>query len=302
MLLRNRPHRPRYRPRRFSPAAALTAASFAASGCVSADAGDPPPARETATVGGPAPVTPAAPTDPQAEQLLDALEAAAADHRTLTARVRMRSIQDLLDDETTRFGDLAWARGDETAGTPTRFAVAFDRLKTLDGPLEAVDRRYVYDGRWLLDVDGAARTATRRELNASETGGEAESNPGEQLTLGDGPFLVPLNLKKDRVLARFDASVAAPHPEDDPADGPTDRLVLVPRDTTDIDAVRLDLWFDRTTRLPRRVVGHQADGDRTVVDLFETDVNPDVPDGRFDTDFPADAGWELQTVPLTPTR
>ena len=181
---------------------------------------------------------------------------------------------------------------------PPAFNVAFDRLKTLDGPLEAVDRRYVYDGRWLLDLDGEARTATRRELNAARADPRANPNDRSDLEFGDGPFLVPLNLRKARVLSRFEASLAEPDANDDPEGDATDHLVLIPRATTEIDAVRLDLWFDRVTRLPRRASSTQADGDQTVVDLFEVDLNPTLPDGGFDTALPGEPGWELQTVPL----
>ena len=236
---------------------------------------------------------PVAAPAPAAERLLDQLEAAAADHRTLSARVRMRSIQDLLDDETARFGDLAWSRADPAANTPTRFAIAFDRLKPLDGPLEKVQRHYIYDGRWLLDTDGQARTATRRELRGANGEGD--------LAFGDGPFLVPLNLKKKRVLEKFAATLAGPDAETDPEDTLTDHLVLVPRTPDEIDAVRLDLWFDQATGLPRRVASTQSDGDQTIIDLFEITVNPLLPADSFNTALPTTPGWELQTVSLQST-
>jgi len=269
--------------RRATASALAAAAGVTLGGCAPARAGDALP---------PAPVaaTDAPSTDAHASAaaaVLKQVEAAATDHRTLTARVRMRSIQDLLDDETTRFGDLAWRRACDD--TPACFAVHFDRLKPLDGALEAIDRRYIYDGHWLLDLDGRARTAARRELNTGNDGGE--------LSLGDGPFLLPMNLKAQRVLATFDAALAAPDERTDPEGEPTDHLVLTPKPQAGVDAAQLDLWFDQATRLPRRVVSEQADGDRTVVDLFEVQVNPKLPDDRFDTALPDTPGWELQTVP-----
>lgn len=255
-----------------------------------------PRAHAEELVSDPSSLNDVAQTIPAVESLLDQLEAAAADHRTLTARVRMRSIQDLLDDETTRFGDLAWARAAPSQTTAARFAVAFDRLQPLDGPLEVIDRRYIYDGHWLLDVDAQAGTATRRELTRARDHTTRAEPSG--LAFGDGPFLVPLNLKKNRVLAKFEVRLAPPDPETDPQDAETDHLILIPRPTTRSQAIRLDLWFDRTTRLPHRAASTQADGDQTVIDLFEIAVNPPLPNQRFATVLPEGQGWQLQSVPL----
>ena len=175
--------------RRATASALAAAAGVTLGGCAPARAGDALPPAPVAATDTPSTDAPAS----AAAAVLKQVEAAATDHRTLTARVRMRSIQDLLDDETTRFGDLAWRRAADD--TPACFAVHFDRLKPLDGALEAIDRRYIYDGHWLLDLDGRARTAARRELNTGNDGGE--------LSLGDGPFLLPMNLKAQRVLATF---------------------------------------------------------------------------------------------------
>ena len=233
--------------------------------------------------------------DKEAATWLERLEAAAAEHHTLRARVRMRSIQDLLDDETIRFGDMGYARGHTQgdATLPTRFAVVFDRLKAQEAALEVINRRYVYDGHWLLDVDAQAHTATRREVVAAEAVGD------RAMQWGDGPFLVPLNLKKDRVLERFDVALAQPNADEDPkAEAGSIHLVLTPRANVEMDATQLDLWFDRTTLLPLRAASMQSDGDQTVIDLFEVAVNVDLPADAFNTALPDETGWELQTVPL----
>ncbi|MEM9882928.1 MAG: outer membrane lipoprotein carrier protein LolA [Planctomycetota bacterium] len=222
-----------------------------------------------------------------AEGWLDRIEAAADDIDTLTARVRLTQIVGLLEDESQRFGELRVSTADDA----TRFRVRFDRLRQ-DGVVEPIAQTYVYDGRWLLDLDGTDRVATRRQLVRGDAAADLE--------LGDGPFLLPLNLKKDRVLQRFTAELG--ELDDTAPDPPTGdgvvRLVLTPRPGFDADAERLDLWFDTGSDLPLRATATQDDGDITTVDLFRLDPAAEVDSSVFDTALPADPGWETQVVEL----
>lgn len=227
-----------------------------------------------------------------AESWLGLLEASATKTRTLKARARLTSRGALFDDETVRFGDLVYAGHD--GDTPARFAVRFNRLK-MDGFVDPIDQAYIFDGRWLLDLNGDDRTATRRELMPE----------GQQanLNVGEGPFPLPLDLNKDRVLQRFIVELM-PAAEDDPQAGSqaseagSVHLQLIPRDHTEIDAEQIDLWFDRATRLPLRAVTLQEDGDTTILDLFQNSPDAELRPGVFNTAFPEDGQWETQTVPL----
>ncbi len=236
---------------------------------------------------------PAIAADPDtADAWLERLEIDAERLDTLKARVRMTSLQGLLDDKTVRFGDLWYAAGaDGEAGeedAPARFAVRFDRI-VLDGQMQAAEQAYVFDGRWLLDRNGREKTATRRELASADAAA---------LTQGEGPFPIPLNLNRDRVKDRFDVELVPPG-EEDPEEGGV-HLRLVPREGVEMDAVRVDLWFDRATGQPLRAATVQDDGDETIVDMFEREAGAAVPAGTFDTSLPGSGGWDTQTVPLDP--
>ncbi|MEO0515585.1 MAG: outer membrane lipoprotein carrier protein LolA [Planctomycetota bacterium] len=237
----------------------------------------------------PSPVQPvvAERIEPTAEGWLTVLEASASELQTLAARVRMTTIADLLGEETQRFGSLKYAAADD-AHDSMRFAVRFDRVK-LDH-LEDIDQSYVYDGRWLLDLDAKDKTATRREL----------VREGEQsnFEIGDGPFLLPLNLRKDRVLQKFDVELIDAAEGDPESDAGTFHLRLVPKPAAGTDAQRIDLWFDRDTLLPLRAATLEADDDQTIVDLFRLEPNAAIADGAFDTALPTENGWQLQVVPL----
>ena len=123
------------------------------------------------------------------------------------------------------------------------------------------------------------------------------------LNVGEGPFPLPLDLNKDRVLSRFEVTLVDAA-EDDPAagkqasDAGSFHLQLVPREGVEIDAEQIDLWFDRETLLPLRAVTLQDDGDTTTLDLFANDPDAEIRPGTFDTALPEDGNWETQVVPL----
>jgi hypothetical protein len=228
--------------------------------------------------------------DDRIDRVLSRLETQAGAIDTLTARARMTSRVDLLDEETVRFGNLEYAA--TTDDLPSRFAVRFDRLK-MDGQIEPIDQAYIFDGTWLLDLDGDDRVATRRQM--------AREGEAADFDLGEGPFPIPLNLKKDRVLARFAVSLLDPAADDPKPQSADDagvtHLRLDPKPQIDLDAVQIDLWFDHGTGLLLRAVTLQDDGDSTTVDLFNLDANAELPRANFDTQFPA-GDWETQTVTL----
>ena len=236
--------------------------------------------------------------------LLDRIEAVAAERGRVTARLRLRSVQDLLGDETVRFGDLAYAAAEPPTGPAARFAVTFDRLQTDDGAVKPIDRRFVYDGRWLLQTDADARTATRRDLGPADpdSGGAGPAGAADQ-----NPVLLALTFDKAAVLRRFNATLGDGSPEGREPSGeragaaaPPPHLILVPRASSHhadgSDLTRVDLFFDPASFEPLQVAVEQVDGDRTVADLFEFDPRADVPDHHFDTALPTATGWDVQTV------
>lgn len=228
------------------------------------------------------------PVELTAEGWLTVLEASASETQSLAARVRMTTIAELLDEESQRFGTLQYAAADDQHAS-MRFAVRFERVK-IDDLVEEIDQTYIYDGRWLLDMDAKDKTATRRELVPE----------GEQadLELGNGPFLLPLNLRKDRVLQKFEVELIDAADGDPESDAGTFHLRLIPKPAAGTDAQRIDLWFDRDTLLPLRAATLEADDDQTIVDLFKLEANAEMADDTFDTALPTGPGWELQVVPL----
>lgn len=220
------------------------------------------------------------PDDGSAEAWLQRIEQAATDVKTLTANLRYDRNQLLLGDEQRRFGILVY----ET-GPPPRFAIHFNK-KMIDGHWSQPDLWYLYDGRWLLKRDHENKTAVRYQLvpDDAESGGA-----GGAMELGEGPFPIPLNLKKDRVLAKFQA-VVIPPTEDDQENSV--HLQLTPREDNETDLVTIDLWFDRESLLPIAASRVDESQTQTMVRLTETKINVPLQDQTFETSLPTDPGWQ----------
>ncbi len=204
--------------------------------------------------------------------------------QTLTAKLRYVTVQGLLGDEQVRFGQLLYAA--PTDALPERFAAVLDK-QVVDGNQTAIDRRFVFDGRWLLDLDGQERTAARREL-ANDAG-----------SLDESLLPVPLRVDAEAIERRYDVSLITDEPVDnnDPAAALLNNAVHL-RLVSKTAGPRIDLWFDRATLLPLRGESRQRDEDIVRVDVVQPTENAPLPDDAFNTTLPTTPGWDTQIVPL----
>lgn len=224
---------------------------------------------------------------PEVVSLLNEIEAAAAELDTLRGRIRYTVEQGVLGDRQQRFGDLYYATPDEHA--PTRFAIHFDRL-IVDDRARPIDRRYIFDGYWLLEENHDDMNATRRELVPP---GEASD---DVLRLGGNQVPIPLQLKADQVLADYQV---ARMPDEELGAMTLVHLRLTPRANVEGEpAEPLDLWFDSETKMLTKV--RHLDGDDTVEVLLSlVRPNVEIDTYTFDTELPpAPDGWQVQEVPL----
>jgi hypothetical protein len=217
--------------------------------------------------------------------LLQRAEEAANELHTLRARLRYDRVQGLLGDRQRRFGELIYVAGGEEH--PPRFSVHLTRL-LVDGKPREIDKRYVYDGRWLAEIDGEARTFIRREL-------VPEGERGRLLEMGEGPFALPLNMKVEAVRQRFQVEDIT---QAEATDTPT--LRLVPRAGYDVGLDQITIEYDAKTMLPRAAttVEDAEAGELSILRLFDTQTGVEIADGAFDTTPPEDGGWDVQIVEI----
>ncbi|MFI4860372.1 MAG: outer membrane lipoprotein carrier protein LolA [Phycisphaerales bacterium JB063] len=226
-----------------------------------------------------------------AAALLERIEQAAAEMQTLRCRVRYTRVQGLLGDEQRRFGDLFYAAANDDE--PTRFAIHLDGL-VLDDRMRTIDQWFIYDSRFLLERNHDDQTATRREIRSADAENE------ETLALDSGTIPIPLRLKKDDVLAQYDAVQRG---DETVGDWTLHHLELTPKQDAaqgGDDPAVLHLWFDSETLLLTKVV--TVEGNDQIELLFapsEMQPNAEIAPGTFDTTLPDEAdGWDVQDVPL----
>ncbi len=237
--------------------------------------------------------------------LLDAIEASDADIHTLRAQIQHITVNTLADDRQLRSGELAVKTDRPEDGPPDRaFAIRFTRFAANDA-LRDIDRRYIFDGTWLAEIDVDERVFSKYRIVP----------PGEHLDAledpSSAPFWLPLDRERERIERIAESELVAPTDWVDGEEMPeklrafvslTDavQLHLKPRVGTGYaerwDDVRL--WFDRETLLPVMYVAVDHSGDQQITQLFidpEKDINAPLPELTFSTATPdAAAGWDVQ--------
>jgi len=232
--------------------------------------------------------------DPAAVALVREVESATANLRDFSASIIVDRVDALTDESERRVGRVIV---ESTGDTGRRFAVVFDRYIGPDGRADESRRHYIYDSGWFAEVDHDRKQFINRQVVA----------PGESfdpLRVGEGPLPLPIGQRADDVLARFMVVGATV-----PAGGPLRSLEsvrgvrLAPKPgTPEADETEsVDLFYDRTTLLPRGVVQRRRNGDRVEVLLRDPQMNHGVPESdrallTIRTPDPRD-GWAVDVRP-----
>jgi hypothetical protein len=234
-----------------------------------------------------------------ARGLLEALETAADDLRSLKAEIQYDRRFLLQGDRHVRRGMLYFAqrKREDGLGMKRVFEVDFEVLYLGDRKEE--DRQvWTFDGRWLVEKRPDKKQFIAREV----------APPGadfDPLRLGEGPIPIPLGQEADSVLERYDATLL---PMTDGLDPKEDaslvrfveggagswQLRLEPRSEDD-DFEEIRLWYERGTLLPRMAMTTNRSGDVSVVQLAKVARNIDLPPDVFKvTPPPMGSGWDTQ--------
>lgn len=234
-----------------------------------------------------APATQPAASQPAAKVVkwLDKIQQRAKTLKTLHAKVRYDRVQGLLGDTQRRFGTLVYE-----AGPPAKFSVHFDRL-IVDRAARPQNRYYVFDGHWLAEKLEDQKIFTRRQLVPA----------GQSRKLFDleaGPFVLPLDADKARILKRFNVTIVPPKADDPKHLANSIHLRLTPKDKSQIDQKQIDLWYDKKTLLPLRAATRDRSENESIIDLFNLMPDKPVAAEQFDTTPPTGGGWDVRIKPL----
>lgn len=230
-------------------------------------------------------------------EILDRLEASAADLDAFTATIFYETFDELLDRREIRTGEMIYriSPQDDSAGTVTSFAVLFESL-IIGQRRSDRQKHYVFHDRWLAEIDHENRQFIKRELVP----------PGRQLDplkLGEGPIPLPIGQPKDDVLARFDVSL-----HEAPEDGPLSRLdnvdglLLIPKANAPQAEQyrRIELFYDRDTNLPVGINAIELNDDRQTVRLRNVKRNPELTEEQLQNlsvEEPDPRQWSIDVRP-----
>jgi hypothetical protein len=282
---------------------------------VPADRPEPPavqPERPALTDGQPvaAPTADAQPAETPsdittADDLLRALETAGEDIRRLSATVRYVKTFAIQGDTQVREGRLVFASepGVDGQAPARRFGITFDTLK-LGERVEDIDseylEQYIFDGEWLAEVRPLDKEFVRRQVVPA---GER----WDPLRLGEGPFPIPIQQRREDILARFDAELLdGPEGVDERSilgiAGKCYQLRLTPRaDAGENELREIRVWYQMDTLLPRLARTLNAADDVSFVALKDLRVNDEAEfdEAELSTEPPTDlTGWDTTTVPF----
>ena len=243
------------------------------------------PAAPATAPAAPGPQTLPAPPE-EVKRRLENLEKAGAKYAAIQAKVQYQVDMAMTGDTEQRTGWVAYQQ--ETAQTPAKFRVQFETLRLGEGKTinDRVD--YAFDGEWLTVAKHRIKQMTRYQV---ATKGEKV----DPLKLGRGPFPLPFGQKTGQMIRFFEAS-ARPSTPDDPKD--TDYLKLTTRKEfkKDINFTQLEMWIERATNLPVKLVS--KDDKKNVTTLVFTDIQTDkkLSDDMFL--LPRPLGWSLSIEKL----
>jgi hypothetical protein len=227
----------------------------------------------------------AAPSPMAVDVLLSRIESVALTIESMNAVVRFDRVQVLQGDEQRRFGTMVYV-----AGPPARVRVHFDRM-IVDGVPRPLNQQWIFDGVWLVERNEEQKQFFKRQIVPPD----ADPAQADPLSIGEGPFSLPLNAKKDLINERFVVTLI-PRAEDDPAN--TFHLQLVPREGVDTEYEQVDLWYGRDSFLPvRGLATHKGSGDEDVFTLLRAQLNTEVNPAIFDTSVPRGPGWDVHVTP-----
>lgn len=149
---------------------------------------------------------------------------------------------------------------------------------------------YLLDNGWLSMRNYDTKKETHMQL----------VRPGEKVDLfqlGKGPFPLPIGQDKSNVHGQFDVTIVSPDKDDPPG---TIHLKLVPKPGTPLDQQfsSFEVWVDRSTKMPVRLVTvNKHETESKTWDLLNLKVNPQL--SARDLTLPQlEKGWDSIDKPL----
>ena len=228
------------------------------------------------------PATATAPISPAVMKILNRLEEAGLKYPNIVADIDYVIDRLQTGEREQRTGTVSYRLA--AKASPAKFRISFKTLRygTRRKTRRIVD--YAFDGEWFT-----VRKEKIKEMVRYQVPPEHREST---LRLGKGPFPVPFGQRAADVIQYFRPSTR-PATAKDPKN--TDYLKLVTRrqHRRELTLVWVEMWVDRSTGLPVRIVTEDRSENRTDVTFKNVKTPKSIPDKVFHLPRPG-AGWDYR--------
>lgn len=244
--------------------------------------------------------------DPAVAKILEGMESAGT-YRTIRANIVYQVYDRLEGTREIRKGTVVHAKGDPNDPNATdRFAVHFNTLQRNKGPAIRERIRYAFDGQWFTIAKERVKQIHRIQV-------ARKGQRVEPMRLGRGPFPLPFGQKTEDMVRFFELDTREPT-HSDPNGTAYIELVTKPRYRQHVNFLKLEMWIDRDTHRPVKIVSHQGDPTkkqhwarrktlrrrdivkRTTVTFDDVEINAELDEDLFRPE--KKRGWKLIVKPL----
>ncbi len=250
---------------------------------------------KTAAASKPTATTKPAPTvDEDTREILERMEDAGKEFKTLEAKITYKQTNTTLGDSELRTGWVAYQAattaksGGKTVKVSPMFRVHFETIrmgrgKTVKSPVD-----YAYDGKNLTVSRARTKTVTRFQLPPGAQG-------ANMLQLGKGPMPLPFGQKASDMI-KFFVCTKRPTRKTDPKD--TVYLSLVPREkhAKNLSTQYIHMWVSKATWAPVKIVTRDKSKNVITSSFSKPLVNSVLKRSLFT--IPKPLAWKLIIQPL----
>lgn len=217
--------------------------------------------------------------------VLEQLNKKASDLKSYEAQVEYKYIQPLLESQALRKGVLYYAKFDGKS----LLRINFETLRQEDEEEQKYIEHYIFDGRWLTQINYQIKAVKRYELAEPNKPVDAFDVVSENLPIIG--FTKIENLKKQFNIKLLERR------KNEPNDFVGLHLETRPDSVYKDDYIWLDFWIDKKSGLPAKVIALSAEEDIYEIKLLKPKVNKAIDKKIFELKIPAGFG-EPEIVPL----
>lgn len=222
------------------------------------------------------------------DMVLKQLNDKASELKSYEGQIEYKYIQPLLESESLRKGVLYYARFDGNSV----LRINFETLKQEDEEEQKYIEHYIFDGKWLTQINYQIKTVKRYELAEPNKPMDAFDVASKNLPILG--FTKVEDLKKQFEIGLIEQK------ENEPNDLIGLHLKVKPDSIYKDDYIWLDFWLDKKLGLPTMVIALSTEEDIYEIRFLKPKINKDIDKKVFEFKIP-DGFGEPEIVPLKKT-